>query len=107
MNLWVFWISIITTIISVVVIFINLFLIFHKSKKPYITTIIFVCIIVIGVPLIINESYKAGKGYITMWNASHLISYFGSILGAFATIIAIILTVIHSNKENNYKESYC
>lgn len=52
----------------------------------------------------INESYKNGQGYITMWNAADVLSYYGNILGSAATIIALIVTIRFTSKTN--KENY-
>lgn len=42
---------------------------------------------IVGIPILINESYKNGQGYITMWNAADVLSYYGNILGSAATIM--------------------
>ena len=55
--------------------------------------------LMVGVPLIINESYKMNSGYMTCWDASDVLSYYGTILGATATIIAVILTIRFSKKQ--------
>ena len=40
-----------------------------------------VIIFVVGVPIIINECYKANSGYITMWGAADVLSYYGTGFG--------------------------
>ena len=55
--------------------------------------------LMVGVPLIMNESYKMNSGYVTCWDASDVLSYYGTILGATATIIAVILTIRFSKKQ--------
>lgn len=37
--------------------------------------------------MVINESYKVGRGYITLWNASDVLSYYGSLSGATVTAV--------------------
>ena len=52
-------------------------------------------------PYVINECYKAG-GYITMWNAADVLSYYGTVIAAVIGIIGVYLTVYISNK--NYRD---
>lgn len=35
--------------------------------------------ILVGVPILINECYKAGGRYVTMWEASDVLSYYGTV----------------------------
>ena len=56
------------------------------------------------IPILINQSYKYGHGYVTMWSATDVLSYYGSIVGSAATIIALIITIRFTNKAN--KESH-
>lgn len=48
---------------------------------------------VVGVPILINESYIPSGGYITKWGAADVLSYYGTLLGALATIIALYFTI--------------
>lgn len=57
---------------------------------------------IVGVPIVINELYKCDKGYITVWEGSDVLAYYGSLLGAAATIIALVVTIIFTQK--NQKE---
>lgn len=57
-------------------------------KKKWIwIAIVIVLIAIIAVPIIINESYKTGQGYVTVWNGSDMLSYYGAVLGAVGTIV--------------------
>ena len=56
-------------------------------KKWICIAIIVVLIAIIAIPIIINESYKTGRGYVTVWNGSAMLSYYGSVLGAVGTIV--------------------
>lgn len=72
------------------------------QKKPAwkITLLIVIMfILIIGVPFLINEAYKAGNGYITMWSAEDVLSYYGAILGATATIVALVFTILFTKKQ--------
>ena len=44
--------------------------------------------LIIGIPVIINECYKVG-GYITLWNAEDVLSYYGAIIAAIIGIIMV------------------
>ena len=37
---------------------------------------------VVGGPMIINRLYQSNSGYITIWNAETVLSYYGTILAA-------------------------
>lgn len=54
-------------------------------KKPWIKWgiigLLAVIIFVIVVPIVINECYKANSGYMTIWGAADVLSYYGTILG--------------------------
>lgn len=44
-------------------------------------------IVIIVVPFIINESYKTGKGYITVWNGNDVLEYSGIVISSIGTIV--------------------
>jgi hypothetical protein len=56
-----------------------------------------ILIIVMTIPFIINELYMLGNkndtGYTTLWDAKDVLSFYGSILGAFSTILVVIVTI--------------
>ena len=52
----------------------------HK-KILYIIVIVIICAMVFGIPVIINELYKKNTGYITLWGAKEVLSYYAVILG--------------------------
>ncbi|HHX60816.1 MAG TPA: hypothetical protein GX707_08895 [Epulopiscium sp.] len=45
----------------------------------------------VAIPVIINQSYKSNSGYITLWDAADVLSYYGSFSGAVGTIILGII----------------
>lgn len=74
----------------------------EKSIKNWIFwfAVIIVCIIlIIAIPIIINESYKMNKGYITLWDASDVLSYYAVILSGIITIVALIVTICFTSKD--------
>lgn len=74
-----------------------------KNEKPWckkwlvcLLSVVFLAII-IAIPFIINETYKYGlkseNPYITMWGAEDVLNFYGTLLGATATIVALIITI--------------
>ena len=70
-----------------------------KHKYRWLFAIILVVILAIGIPIGINEAYKANSGYITVWNASDVLSYYGSLLGAIATTGALVMTIAFTRRQ--------
>ncbi|NEN84073.1 hypothetical protein [Paenibacillus elgii] len=69
-------------------------------------TVMFLLLVVV-VPIIINQLYQAGNGYKTLWEAKDVLSYFGTVLGAVATIAAVITTILygeHSRKQDRKRQ---
>ena len=62
-----------------------------------IAVIIFV--FVVGVPIIINECYKTNSGYMTMWGAADMLSYYGTILGVLVAAATIAVTIRFTQKQ--------
>lgn len=49
--------------------------------------------LIAGIPIAINEVYKMGAGYVTLWEAKDVLSYYGAILGSFVTIAGLVITI--------------
>ena len=65
---------------------------------------IILCILVIsaflvGIPIVINECYKANCGYSTTWDASAMLGYYGTILGAIITVVTLVATITFTKKQ--------
>ena len=60
---------------------------------------------IIIIPIVINEAYKHEVIYVTMWSASDVLSYYGTILGAIATATAMVVTIFFTRKQI-YRDSY-
>lgn len=78
-----------------------------KARKV-ILAIIALLFLTVGIPIIINEAYKYGAlygGYATEWNAADVLSYYGTALGATATVIAMVATIIFTRKQIS-RDSY-
>ena len=61
--------------------------------------IVGIAIFVFGVPIVINEAYKAGPGYVTMWGAAEVLSFYGSVLGAVVTAASLFATIWFTRKQ--------
>ena len=72
-----------------------------RKKQALKVTLLIVAlaVFIIGGPFAINEAYKAGNGYVTMWGAEDVLSYYGAILGATATIAALAFTICFTKKQ--------
>ena len=68
-----------------------------KLAVKVVGLVILCVLLVIGVPIIINEIYNIG-GYVTNWGAADVLEYYGSVLGGFATLLAIYITIKRENK---------
>lgn len=77
-----------------------------KKKRPYKekwwfgTAISATAVILVAIPFIINESYKVNSGYITMWGASDMLSFYGAFLGFIGTV-ALGALALFQNKQAN------
>lgn len=52
--------------------------------------IIVFCALVVGIPVIINELYKKNTGYMTLWGAKEVLSYYAVILGCLLNAVISI-----------------
>ena len=74
------------------------------KKHPIISIIILLLILLLfGVPYIINELYKAPHGYLTLWEAKDVLSFYGSVLSFIGTVFLGTLALYqnYSFKESN------
>lgn len=74
-----------------------------KSKVVLVAVVIAI-ILIFGIPILINECYKHG-GYITMWEAADVLSYYGAILGASIAVGTFAITILFTQKQIQ-RESY-
>ena len=71
----------------------------RKSWTKWILIAVIALALIVGVPIIINECYKANSGYITMWGAMDVLSYYGTVLGALVAAITIVITINFTRKQ--------
>lgn len=76
----------------------------NLRAKRVLATVIITIILIFGVPILINECYKHG-GYVTMWDASDVLSYYGTLLTAAVTIVTLWGTIIFTRKQIHH-DSY-
>ena len=55
--------------------------------------------ILVGVPVLVNECYKVGNGYMTIWNAQDVLSYYGTVVGAVVAVATIAITISFNRKQ--------
>lgn len=57
----------------------------------------------VAVPIIINESYKFGSQTgvfcLTEWKAADMLTYYGSVLGGGATVLALVYTIVFTRMQ--------
>ncbi len=70
------------------------------KKRMIIIISVLLCVLlfVVGIPVIINECYKIG-GYITLWSATDVLAYYGTILGAIVSIAVLAGTIRFTRKQ--------
>ncbi|MCI1960202.1 MAG: hypothetical protein LKJ25_11350 [Clostridia bacterium] len=87
-----------------------IFLIYIKYRYKYITMLslfkyigfAFMAILCLAsVAIFINESYKNNSGYVTCWDSGDLLLFYGNLVSAFATIVALIGTIRFTKSMNN------
>ena len=69
-----------------------------KSLPIWIAAGAFLIAAVVG-PMFINCLYKHGPGVVTMWEASDMLAYYGTMLGAAITAFSLILTISFTRKQ--------
>lgn len=61
-------------------------------------------LILLFIPIIINELYKIGRGYVTMWGAADVLSFYGSFLSFLGTVILGIVAFWQNHKAHKLNE---
>ena len=74
----------------------------HLYKKWWVWAIC--SAVIIYIPFLINELYKADTGYITMWGASDVLNFYGSLLSFAGTVVLGALALWQNNKANDMNE---
>ena len=69
-------------------------------RRDYLKFFVVLTAGVFAIPIIINEAYKYGKGYVTMWNAADMLSFYGAMLSFIGTVILGLIATNQSRKAN-------
>lgn len=70
----------------------------RPNLKSTLAVTVIAVILIFGIPILINESYKHG-GYITMWGAADVLSYYGTILGSLIAVATLAITILFTRKQ--------
>lgn len=70
----------------------------RPNLKSTLAVTVIAVILIFGIPILINESYKHG-GYITMWGAADILSYYGTILGSLIAVATLAITILFTRKQ--------
>ena len=70
-----------------------------KRVLKIILSILVISVFLVGIPIVINECYKANCGYSTAWDASAMLGYYGTILGAIITVVTLVATITFTKKQ--------
>lgn len=63
----------------------------------------------IVIPYLINTAFKATSPHqclIAEWNAGDALAFYGTVLGAFVTVIALVTTIFFTNQQNRKSELF-
>lgn len=71
----------------------------YKKWWFYIALILIFIFFIFIIPIIINELYKLEDGYITLWDATDVLSFYSVVLSGLITILALIMTIYYSKKD--------
>ena len=81
---------------------------FFSFKKPllknfwfYFITIFSTIFLIFVNPILINESYKYNSGYITLWNAADVLSYYAVILTGVISVSILAITILVTKKQTD------
>ena len=56
------------------------------------------------IPIIINEIYKIDQGYITLWEAKDVLSFYGSFLSFIGTVVLGLIAIYQNKKAHQLNE---
>lgn len=71
----------------------------YKKWWFYLLLILCLIIVILLIPIIINESYKVNSGYVTLWDASDVLSFYSVLLSGLISISSLIATIYFSKKD--------
>ncbi len=69
---------------------------FYLNWWLYPLVLLIVLLLVFGIPIFINELYKNNSGYMTLWEAKDVLSYYATILSGIITVTVLAVTLNHN-----------
>lgn len=71
----------------------------HKKSVYILFLILSIIFLVFIVPIIINELYKVQDGYLTLWDAADVLSFYAVILSGIISVGILLVTIRYNAKE--------
>lgn len=76
-----------------------------KKLFKIIGFIVALFVVIFIIPIIINECYKLNCGYITMWSAADMLSFYGILLESVASVFLLAITIAYNRKQIVYEKN--
>ncbi len=75
-----------------------------SPKLKHTILAIILVMLTLGIAIAINESYKAGTGYITLWQPADTLAFYGSYLSFVGTVVLGAVAVYQNKKAQDLNE---
>jgi len=76
----------------------------YSPKVKFSIAAIILVALTIGIVFVINESYKADKGYITLWQPADTLAFYGTYLSFIGTVVLGVVAVYQNKKAQDLNE---
>ena len=70
-----------------------------RKIRLFIMILLFSSVLIFFIPHLINECYQCESGYITIWSAADVLSFYGAVLGSATTAASLAFTIIFTRKQ--------
>lgn len=74
------------------------------EKWWYYPVLLVLFVVSLCIPFGVNEAYKVGKGYITLWGAADVLSFYGDYISFIGTVVLGIIAVMQNKKAHRLNE---
>lgn len=75
-----------------------------KKGKHIAIAILTILFLTVVIPIAINESYKHGVVYVTKWDASDVLAYYGTLLVTMTTVVTLVGTIQFTRKQIQHNQ---
>lgn len=75
-----------------------------KKGQHIAIAILAILFFTVAIPIAINESYKHGVVYVTKWDASDVLAYFGTLLVTMTTVVTLVSTIQFTRKQIQHNQ---